>query len=253
MSGVTADSALSAIPDGLRKPLLAEYSQIVINFMERRWTSAELSGGRFCEIVYTILDGHARGAYPPLPCKPANFVDACRRLESNSAVPRSFQILIPRLLPGLYEIRNNRNVGHVGGDVDPDSMDSSAVLSISSWILAELVRVFHGVDTGEAQRIVDELSERRLPLVWKSGELRRVLKPELPLKAQILLLLVSSSGRVHFNDLLKWTGYKEKGHFTRLIRGLHAARLLEFHEPPGEIELLPPGAEKATEFVRRNA
>lgn len=246
-----SDSALSGIPDGLKKPLLAEYSQIVIHFMERRWTSAELSGGRFCEIVYTILDGHAKGAYPALPSKPANFVEACRRLESNSAVPRSFQILIPRLLPGLYEIRNNRNVGHVGGDVDPDAMDSSAVLSICSWILAELVRVFHGVSTIEAQKIVDELSERRIPLVWKSGDLRRVLRPELSLREQILLLLASTSGRVHFDDLLKWTGYKDKGHFTKLIRSLHKARLLEFHEAPiGEIELLPPGAEKATELAR---
>lgn len=250
MSGVTADSVLSGIPEGLRKPLLAEYSQIVMNFMEHRWASAELSGGRFCEIVYTILDGHARGTYPALPSKPANFVDACRRLESNSAVPRSFQILIPRLLPALYEIRNNRNVGHVGGDVDPDSMDSSAVLSISSWVLAELVRVFHGVGTQDAQRIVDELSERRMPLVWKSGDIRRVLKPKLTLMSQVLLLLASSSGKARFDDLLKWTEYNSKGHFTKLIRGLHKARWLEFHEPSGEIELLPPGAEKASDVAR---
>lgn len=250
MSVVTADSALSGIPDGLKKPLLSEYSQIINNFMERRWTAAELSGGRFCEIVYTVLDGHARGTYPASPSKPANFVEACRRLENNSSVPRSFQILIPRLLPALYEIRNNRNVGHVGGDVDPDPMDSSAVVSISSWILAELIRVFHGISTEDAQKIVDNLSERRLPLVWKSGDVRRVLKPGLTLAAQILLLLASSSSRVHFNDLLSWTEYKNKSHFTKSLRDLHKIRLLEFNETSQEIELLPPGVEKAAEFAR---
>jgi hypothetical protein len=228
---------------------LAEFGQIVSNFMERRWTSAELSGGRFCEIVYTILDGHARGSYAASPAKPANFIDACRRLEGNTAVPRSFQILIPRLLPALYEIRNNRNVGHVGGDVNPDFMDSSAVVSMSSWILAELVRVFHSISTEEAQVVVTELAERRLPLVWRSGELRRVLKPELPLKSQVLLLLASSPTKVRADDLLKWTGYRGKPYFTRLLRQLHEARLIEFHEPVGEVELLPPGADEATGIV----
>ena len=174
---ITQDTALTAIPSGLRTPLLEEFCEIVRNFMERRWASIELSGGRFCEIVYTILDGHARGAFITAPSKPANFVDACRQLEKNANVPRSFQILIPRLLPALYEIRNNRNVGHVGGDVDPDFMDSSAVLSMTSWIVAELVRVFHGVSTEEAQAVVNNLAERRLPLAWKSGDIRRVLNP----------------------------------------------------------------------------
>ncbi len=249
MKKVTRDTALSGIPDGLRTPLLAEFSQIVSSFMERRWTSAELSGGRFCEIVYTILDGHARGSYASLPTKPPNFVDACRRLEGNAGVPRSFQILIPRLLPALYEIRNNRNVGHVGGDVNPDFMDSSAVASMSSWILAELVRVFHAVGTDEAQSVVTELAERRLPFVWRSGEMRRVLKPELPLRSQVLLLLASSITKVRADDLLRWTGYKGKPYFTRLLRQLHEARLIEFHETAREVELLPPGADEATSIA----
>jgi hypothetical protein len=249
---VTRDSALSGIPDGLRTPLLAEFSQIVSNFQERRWTAAELSGGRFCEIVYTILIGHSRAAYDASPAKPANFVDACRKLEGNAHVPRSFQILIPRLLPALYEIRNNRNVGHVGGDVNPDFMDSSAVLSMASWILAELVRVFHSINTADAQAVVTELSERRLPLVWQSGDIRRVLDPSLPLRSQVLLLLASSSGKVQAKDLLKWTGYKGKPYFTRLLRQLHNARLIEFDEAGGDVELLPPGSEEAAEIVASN-
>jgi hypothetical protein len=47
------------------------------------------------------------------------------------------------MLPALYEVRNNRNVGHTGGDVDPNHMDSVAVLSKCNWIMGELVRVYH--------------------------------------------------------------------------------------------------------------
>src|SRR5690349_517405 len=105
---ITSTSALATIPTGLRDPLLEEYDSIVQNYMERRWSPSELSGGKFCEIVYTILQGHAKGTYPAKPAKPPNFVDACKKLEANASEPRSFQILIPRMLPSLYEIRNNR-------------------------------------------------------------------------------------------------------------------------------------------------
>src|SRR4051794_20994835 len=142
---LSATDAFSTLSPGLRTALVSEYSSILQNFTEQRWTPSELSGGKFCEIVYTILDGFSKKSYAARPAKPRNFVEACKKLESNAGVPRSFQILIPRLLPPLYEIRNNRNVGHVGGDVDPSFLDSSAVLSITSWVMVELVRVLHAV------------------------------------------------------------------------------------------------------------
>ena len=156
---ITASAALSAIPSGLRLPLIAEYQSIVQNFLEHRWLPSELSGGRFSEIVYTILDGYGKKAYAASAKKPSNFKDACARLETNASVPRSFQVLIPRLLPALYEIRNNRSVGHVGGDVDPNHMDSAAVLAMCNWVMCELVRVYHSLPTTGAQKVVDSLAE----------------------------------------------------------------------------------------------
>jgi hypothetical protein len=250
---VTSDTALSSLPAGLRTPLLHEFNQIIGNYMEHRWASSELSGGRFCEIVYTILEGHARGLFAASPFKPNDFVSACRSLEGYSHVPRSFQILIPRLLPGLYEIRNNRNVGHVGGDVNPDFMDSSAVVSISSWILAELVRVFHGLSTGEAQALVDNLCERRIPLVWKSGDLRRVLKPRMPLKDQVLLLIGSVNGKVSVSQLLRWTGCTKVKYFYDVIRKLSGLRLVEHYADSKEVELLPPGADYVSRLIAGEA
>jgi hypothetical protein len=246
---IAPGAALSVIPAGLRDPLLGEYRSIVQNFMERRWTPSELSGGKFCEIVYTILDGHAKGAYAASPSKPTSFVNACRALESNTAVPRSFQILIPRMLPALYEIRNNRNVGHVGGDVNPDYMDSSAVLSMCSWITAELVRVFHGLTTAEAQQLVDSLAERRIPLVWKQGDITKVLDPGIKLGNQMLLLIASSSTPVATEQLLSWLEYKDRKYFFRTLRQLHKRRLVHLSKDEATVQLLPPGAKYVEHFL----
>jgi hypothetical protein len=248
---VTPSTALNGIPTGLRDPLLQEYSDIVNNFMEAKMRPAELSAGRFCEIVYCILDGKSSGIYAVTPLKPSDFVSACRRLEQNTHVPRSFQILIPRLLPALYEIRNNRNVGHVGGDVVPDFMDANAVVAISGWIMAELVRVYHALTTTEAQAIVDDLVERRTTFIWKSDTCRRVLKPDLKLTDQMLLLIASTTTGCNEEDLFNWVEYKNRGYFKKNLQELHTKkRFIEFNSATGAIILLPPGAEYVTELIQ---
>lgn len=237
---ITTEQALATIPDGLREPLLQEYGTILRNYLGRRWIPSELSGGRFCEIVYTILKGCSTGNYPSSPTKPTNFVQACRELESITSNPRGFQILIPRLLPALYEIRNNRGVGHVGGDVDSNHIDASAVLSIAGWIMAELIRVFHNIDIQDAQKIADSLVERKTPLVWQSGDIRRVLEPSLSIKKQILLLS-STTQSVSTNDLLHWIEPSNASYFCSLLREMHKSRLIELSSDQTTVELLPPG------------
>jgi len=233
---------LSVIPDGLRIPLIEEYNNILQHYLERRWTASELSGGKFCEIVFTILDGYAKGTYASAPFKPSNFVDACKKLENNAKVPRSFQILIPRMLPSLYEIRNNRNVGHVGGDVDPNLMDSQAVVSMCGWVMGELIRVLHNTSTGQAQSMVDSICSRKIPLVWSVGDVKRVLKPSISLKDQILLLVGVDSSKTNVSELLHWIEYKNKAYFLKTLRGLHQLRLIELSIDEKYVEILPPGS-----------
>lgn len=247
---ITASQALSSVPQGLRDPLITEYQTIVQNFLERRWLPSELSGGRFAEIVFTILQGHAAGRYPATPSKPTNFVSSCRSLESNTHVPHSFQILIPRTLPALYDIRNNRSVGHVGGDVDPNHMDSVAVLSLSNWIMAELVRVYHSLSIPEAQEMVDLLAEIRIPVIWTEGNMKRVLRPELKVNEQLLLLVATSVPHATTAELLAWLEKTDK-HVMNTIRLLHKKRLLEYDSQSGTVRILPPGSAFVASLVRK--
>src|SRR5579872_1398565 len=104
---------LVAVPKELRDPLLEAFNSIVRNYRERRWAPSELDGGKLCEIIYSILRGHIDGKFPPKPFKPANMVDSCKALENaGSKFSRSIRIQIPRILISLYEVRNNRGVGH---------------------------------------------------------------------------------------------------------------------------------------------
>jgi hypothetical protein len=241
--------ALSAIPEGLRKPLLVEYQRIIQNYLERNWIASELSGGRFAEIVFTILDGYSKNAYASKPSKPADMVAACKNLEKNTNAPRSFRILIPRLLPVLYEVRNNRDVGHVGGDVNSNFMDSSAVVSMVKWVLAELIRVFHKLDISEAQSITDVLSERTLPILWKHDKVVRVLNNKLPWKDQILLIASDAKASLSFEDLMKHLDCTNKNYLRKILKGLHDERAIEFDSVSGDAKITPKGSQYTEKLV----
>lgn len=241
-SGLDRSAILGALPSGLRDPLVREFNKILRNFRERRWEPAELNGGKLCEIVYTILSGYVAGSFPESPSKPPNMYQACKGLEQASAAPRSIRIQIPRVLIALYEIRNNRGVGHVGGDVDPNQQDSAVVVAMSQWIMAELVRVFHDVDLDTAAGAVETLVERAIPLIWEVNGTLRVLNPSLTAREKLLVVLYGV-GRMSAAALAKAIEYRNPSQFrSKVIRKAHADKLLDFDPSTDEVVLSPVGA-----------
>jgi hypothetical protein len=238
---------LCGIPSALREPLLSSYNEISSYYIEGKWGPAELDGGKLAEIVYTIISDVLMGTNSAAPLKPPQMLQACQALEKLPASSlrvgdRSLRILIPRMLPVLYEVRNNRNVGHVGGDVDPNHMDATVVYSMSSWLMAELIRIFHDVSTNEAQEMVDALVERKSLLVWTVGDKKRVLDPNLSAKDQTLILLHQTIGWVLQKDLSSWVEYASTGMFgTRVLRPLHDQRMVEWEMDAKRARISPLG------------
>lgn len=228
--------------------MLDAFQQVVKNYAEHRWEPAELNGGKLCEAAYTILVGYFSGAYAARSAKPTNIVDACKKLESETG-PRAARIQIPRMILALYEIRNNRGVGHAGGDVDPNHMDATTVVYMSKWIVAELVRLLHGLSTDEASDLVDALVEREVSLVWKSGDKRRVLTPGLTLRKQTLLLLAGVTD-AKVADLVSWLEQKRPSDYRKnVLVPMHQSRLIEFDGQTTSVMLLPPGVTAAESLI----
>jgi hypothetical protein len=237
-------SVFGALPPKLRDELLSAFNEIVKNYRERRWEPAELNGGKLCEVVYSIVKGHIDGTYPPRAKKPPRMNKACEALEQTpaAAAPRSIRVQIPRMLIALYEFRNNRNVGHVGGDVDPNHMDAVCVLQMSKWLMAELVRVLHNVDTDEATKIVDGLVDRETPLIWQVGGKRRVMNTTLSMRDGTLLLLHAANGPVAETDLVSWLEHSNSSVYRRdVLRRAHKARLIEYDAGAKTAEISPTG------------
>lgn len=242
--------ALAGIPAGLRTPLITEFNKVARNFREARWEPAELNGGKLCEIVYTILKGHVDGTFPTSPSKPSNMVDACKALEKAGTFPRSVRIQIPRMLVALYEIRNNRNVGHVGADVDPNHMDATIVLGMSQWVMAELVRIFHAVSVEEATQIVEGLIERSIPLIWNVGGKFRILNPALSAKDKVLVRLYASNEPLPVRSVADDIEYSNVSQLrSKVLMPAHKAKLLEFNRIVDCLTISPLGVRHVEENV----
>lgn len=247
---------LQGIPAVLRDDLLERYREIARNYREHRWEPAELNGGKFAEVVYSIAHGAVTGVFPASAHKPADFAGSCRALEGMVAKPalvgdRTLRVLIPRQLVALYEIRNNRGVGHVGGEVSPNNMDAMEVYSTASWVLAELIRVFHGCTVLEAQEAVDALAERTTPAVWvvPGTTVKRVLESSMSAANQVLLLLHVAQGWLAEAELLKSVEYGRLADFRKVLRRLHEKRLVEYDVSEGRVHLTSAGATLAENLL----
>ena len=238
---------LNGIPEGLRNELLSEYGSIVSNFYEGRWQPSELSAGRFCEVAYSIIKGRADGVYSSKATKPQNFGSACKALESQTQLERGLRLLAAKILPVLYEIRNNRDVGHVGGEVDSNYMDAAFAVSSSAWVLGELIRIFHSVDADTASTAVKQLAEIKTPAVWQNGEIRRVRSANTRLEDQILLL-TASSACVSFEQLVRWTETSNPTYLKRVLNKLHRGRIIEASDLDN-IVLTPNAAQRISELL----
>lgn len=237
---------LGVVPSRLEDELFARFREIERNFRERRWEPAELNGGKLSEVAYSILRGHIDGTFPQQASKPGNFYLAC--LDFEKALPkfgRSIRVQIPRVLIALYEIRNNRNVGHVGGDVDPNHMDAVCVLHMAKWVVSEFVRIFHGVSLQEATDLVEALSERELALVWDTGSARRVLDNSLTMLEKTLVLLFSSTAPMKEAELFANLEHSNTSVYRRdVLRKAHKDRLVEYIEADGLVKISPLGIKR---------
>lgn len=237
---------LAGLPDVLRQELVDELNKIERHYREGRWEPAELDGGRLAEVVYCIVKGRLDDNMPERSHKPPKMVQAIQRLEQypETAGPRSLRILIPRVLLGVLEIRNDRDVGHVGGEVSSNHMDATYVLGAAKWLVAELVRIFHQVDVTTATEFVDALIQRNTPAVWEVVPgTKRVLNTKISVRDKVLLLMHSTPGPVRDVDLRAWCEYANAPRFRNsILAGLHDEKFIDYERPTGLIRLSQRGA-----------
>lgn len=243
MSLPSLEVALTAIPAGLRDPLITEFEQGLDEYRAADWEKVGLKAGKFCEIAYCICAGHATGTYALVPSKPSNFPQACRNLEQyNGTKGKSLCMQIPKVLTALYELRNNRAIGHISAELSPNHMDAEFFMRGMKWVLAELVRNFSQLPLEDSHAVVEAVTARTFHIVWSSGDVRRVLEPAKTSSQKALILLYAEGKAVSVKQLQSWVEYSNTSEFkSKILRPLHKNALVHFDEKAATVRILPTG------------
>ncbi len=127
-----------------------------------------------------------------------------------------------------------------------NKMDATYVVSSCTFVLAELIRVFHNCSTADAQASVDALVERKTPLIWDFGGGKRVLDGGMQVGDKVLVLLYPEPDWVRVGSLFDWTKYSNPSMFrSSVLSKLDASLLIEFDRKADRCKLTPLGVKEA--------
>lgn len=235
--------ALAAVPSTLRDSLINEFESALAEFRAADWEKVGLKAGKFCEIAYCICEGHATGNFASSPSKPQNFPQACRNLEQHNATKgRSLCMQVPKVLASVYELRNNRAIGHVSAEISPNHMDAEFFIRSMKWVTGELVRNFSALPLMDSHAVVEAVTARTFQIVWSRGDLRRVLEPAKTAAQKVLILLYAEGKETPVMTLQQWVEYRNGSDFKKkVLKPLHSKALIHFDENKSTVQILPTG------------
>lgn len=144
------------------------FLSVVQKFEEGDWENSLSKAGKFVEATIKLLWVYGGKS---LPVKQKDFKAGAYAQKiidqiTTATIPEDgIRLQIPRASIFIYDITSNRGGRHDSEEVNANEMDSSTVLPICSWILAELVRFSAkgSMSIEEAKKIIDSLTERRYP------------------------------------------------------------------------------------------
>ncbi len=250
---MTVDALLKQrYPAELVDELLRAYKEIEENYSLSKWKASELDAGHFVEAARRIIEWELKNRqYTPIGQQLPKLNEGVLKQYEQATGDESFRILIPRIVYGVYGIRNKRGVGHVG-KVSPNKMDSTLILGNTKWVLAEIVRLVSGLLPEKTQALIDAIVERKLDMLWKHGDITRVLNTNVTTPEQVLILLLDRSPQT-VEELLAATEYGNPTRFRKtILQKLHKKRFIEV-TPDGRCIITDKGTLEAEKILKKHS
>ena len=124
-------------------------------------------------------------------------------------------------------------------------------MGTAKWLMAELIRLFHNIDTDTAYEAVELLTERESPMIWNVNGVKRVMNTSLSKRDQTLILLHGLPSAKD-TELLGWVEHSNMSVYRKkiLIVG-HKQRLWEYEAKDGTVTISHLGSELAEDILKR--
>lgn len=236
--------------------VVGHYISCIQKFEEGDWETSLTKAGKFIEAVIKLLWIFAD---KELPVKQKEFkasVFAKKIIDQITTTAISddgIRLQIPRASIFVYDIVSNRGGRHDSDEVNANEMDSSTVLPMCSWILAELFRFSAKslMSVEDTKKIIDSLTERKYPIFEEIDGRIYVDSEKFKSAPECILLILYKiyPKRISKNTLLNFLkrhNFKQSAvKFERLSPYLNI-------DENGNILLRATGRRKAEEILNKN-
>jgi hypothetical protein len=223
----------AGLPLNLLDALLEAFSEAKRRFHLGDLRPQEVEGGRFSEAAFRILQHACGKSVTPLGKQLPSVDTLVRQLENETSQPDAIRFHVPRTLRLIYDVRNKRDVAHLGDGIDPNLQDATLVVANMDWVVAELVRLYHNVTANEAQTIIENLVTKEVPAV-EVIEGQPVVLADLRPRDQVLLMLYrAGAAGASLDELASWLRAARKDHLRERLDKLDTAKLVLLHPTTG--------------------
>lgn len=174
----------SHIEASITHELIETYEELLSKHRSRDLEGALTKAGRFVEHTLRAIEYLCTSK---TPTEIKSVQQTIRQLENQTALPESLRLLIPRVVGMIYSLRSKRDAVHVK-EIDPIQIDVSLVVSAASWVIAELIRLYHVSDEKDVVSAMNILSRTAIPMIEAiDGEV--FVGQKVPAVMEMLLLL----------------------------------------------------------------
>lgn len=221
MRALVLASLERGLDPGVAQDLVAAHDKLIGEFRKGDAEAALNAAGKFVEHALRALE-YARTGTVPSEIKSVSAT--IKTIEADGKLPESLRVLVPRIASAmLFDVRSKRGAAHVK-EINPRYIDGLAVQA-ASWVLAELVRLYHVADETAVAEAMAALTAGNIPLIEKFGDETVVTTPLRP-ETEVLLMVAASEPDGVDRKGLGLCVKQSATAITRAVQKLEAARYI---------------------------
>lgn len=171
--------------------LFQEFIDIERRYVIGDWEPATLNAGQLVEVsarlIYHIDSGTLNMRKGVDPC--LSYIEDQNNNNKHMFPHRRSALHLAKTLRTLYKFRSQRGAVHIDPDYDANELDSTLVVSLSRWIVSELLRIFWTGDTAIVAKAIKEIIRYEVPAILKVDNQNLVLHTDCSIDEEVLLLL----------------------------------------------------------------
>jgi len=183
---------LASLRRGFEPPvaddIVASYEKLLGEYRKGDAEAALNAGGKFVEHVLRAIEFVRTGKTPP---EIKSVAGTIKNIEGEAKLPESLRLLVPRITSSMmFDVRSKRGAAHVK-EINPRFIDATLAANAASWVLAELVRLYHVADERAVAEAMAALMKGNLPLIERFEDEIAATVP-LPPDTEVLLMVAAS-------------------------------------------------------------